>query len=223
VTIEMVADRHELRLDGRTPKTPRGAPLSLPTEPLAELVAAEWRAQGELIAFAEMPATRLAHTALDAISAARAQTALALERYAAADLLCYLAEGPESLVRRQIAAWAPILDWAREELDLEFIQTTGIVHRPQPAATLVKVTALAGEMDDFTLAGTAFAASVMASAVLALALAHGRLDGPAALSASRIEETFQEERWGVDAEAAARTQLLLKDAVMLEHWFAALR
>lgn len=223
VALARVGERHELRLDGKSPKTPRGATLSLPTEPLAQLIADEWRAQADQIIIAEMPATRLAHTALDAIPAARAQMALSLQRYAGDDLLCYLAEGPDSLVNRQMVAWSPLLDWTRAELGLEFIQTKGIVHRPQPATTLDRVATLATEMDDFMLAGTVFAASVLASAVLALALARGRVDGPAALSASRIEETFQEERWGVDAEAAARTELLLKDAVMLERWFAALR
>ncbi len=215
-------DEYIVQLDGKTPKTPRGHSLALPTELLATLVAAEWRVQGQYVELALMPATRLAHTTLDAVSVARSQTAASLERYAGSDLLCYLAEAPASLVRRQVSAWAPLLDWARDVLGLEFVQTAGVVHQPQPAATLEKVGRIALRMDDFALAGCAFAAAMTASTILAFALRLGHLDGAGALAASRIEETFQEERWGVDAEAAERTQLLLNDAVMLERWFAAL-
>ena len=47
-------------LDGRTPKTPAKAPLVLPTEAAARLVADEWAAQGEIVEPSTMPATRLA-------------------------------------------------------------------------------------------------------------------------------------------------------------------
>ena len=51
----------------------------------------------------------------------------------------------------------------------------------------------------------------------------GRLTGAEAFALSRLDEAFQEERWGVDAEAAERTQRLAEEAAMLERWFAALR
>jgi chaperone required for assembly of F1-ATPase len=38
-----------------------------------------------------------------------------------------------------------------------------------------------------------------------------------------VDETFQEEQWGVDAEAAARADRMAADSIMLEDWFAALR
>jgi chaperone required for assembly of F1-ATPase len=77
--------------------------------------------------------------------------------------------------------------------------------------------------DDFTLMGLSFAASLFGSAVLAFALEKGFLDGAGAFEASRVEEAFQEERWGVDEGAAARSRLLLRDACMLQRWFDALR
>jgi small multidrug resistance family-3 protein len=56
-------------------------------------------------------------------------------------------------------------------------------------------------MDDFTLAGVAYGAGLLGSTVLALALRSGKVTGRKALDLSRLEEIFQAETWGQDAEA----------------------
>jgi chaperone required for assembly of F1-ATPase len=217
-----IEDGYAINLDARVPRSPAGRPLILPTRALADLIAAEWAAQGELIVFASMRATRLAWAALDSVAGARDEARQSIVRYAGADLLCYLADAPPSLVARQQTVWSPLLAWARSEWGLEFALSHGIVHRPQPPRTLERVAAIAGETSDFALAGLAFAAALFGSAILALALWRGRLGGAEALAASRLDETFQEARWGRDAEAAAREAVLAADAVMLQQWFAAL-
>ena len=210
-------------LDGRPAKTPAGARLLLPTRALAELVVTEWSAVGEHVNFGLMPATRLAFTAIDRIGAVRDAVAQETAAYAASDLICYFAEGPEALAAREEAGWGPMLDWAREALGLELVRAAGIAHRPQPPETVVRVAALAGELDDFSLAGLSWAAALFGSAVLALAVQRARLGGREAFALSRLDEAFQEERWGVDEEAAARTAALGAEAELLERWFAALR
>jgi chaperone required for assembly of F1-ATPase len=209
-------------LDARNLRTPAGARLNLPSLALAELIAAEWDAQDGVIDHAAMPATRLAFTAADRIGTARVATAGEVARQAGADLLCYFADAPEGLTKRQEARWGPILDWAADRLDLSFDRASGVLHRAQPPATLEKVEALALALDDFALAGLALAAGLFGSAVLALALQRGVLDGDVAFDLSRLDEAFQEEQWGVDAEAAERTARLRAEAVMLERWFRAL-
>ena len=223
VSIEAVDGAFAVRLDGRAPRTPLGRPLSLPTRALAELIAREWREQGDWIALASMPATRLAHTAIDAVAAARGPTAEGVVRYAGADLLCYFAEEPARLVHRQEITWGPLLDWAREAHGLAFARAAGIVHQPQPPATLARLEALLAPMDDFSLAGLAFSAALFGSAILALALRDGRINADEAMAAARLDEIFQEEQWGIDAEAAARADAMAVEAVMAERWFAALR
>jgi len=222
VSVEPEGRGFALRLDGRTPRTPQARPLFLPTDALADLIAGEWRSQGDWIAYASMPATRLAHTAIDAIPAARRLTVEDVVRYAGADLLCYFADAPARLSRRQEAIWGPLLEWAREAHGLAFVRTAGIVHRPQPAATLARFSDLLAAVDDFTLAGVAFAAALFGSAILALALRDGRVNADEAMAAARLDEIFQEERWGVDAEAADKADAMAVEAVMLERWFAAL-
>jgi len=49
------------------------------------------------------------------------------------------------------------------------------------------------------------------SLVIALALHEGRLDAEAAFDASQLDETFQIEAWGEDAEATRRRAALAED------------
>jgi len=210
-------------LDGRPVRTPGGARLVAPTRPLAALIAQEWAVQAAAIDIAAMPATRLAFSAVDRISIKRPETAAEIGRFAGADLLCYFAGAPEALTARQTERWGPVLAWAHEALGLEFHRTVGIIHRAQPPQTVARVEGLALELDDFGLAALAMAAGLFGSAVLALALQRNQLDGEAAFELSRLDEEFQEQIWGVDAEAEARRALLTAEAVLLDRWFQALR
>lgn len=193
-----------------------------PTRALAEIIAQEWEGQGEILDVAGMHATRLANTAIDSVPEARAATAQSVADYVSSDLLCYFAEEPEALVARQTAQWEPVLQRAEGELGLSFVRAAGIIHRPQPEPTLVKVRDLAAALDDFRLAGVAFGASLYGSGVLALALQRGWLNGAQALALSRLDEIFQEEAWGVDEEAAERVARLAVESAMLDAWFRAL-
>lgn len=209
-------------LDGRTPKTPAKAPLVLPTRAAAQLVADEWAAQGEFLDPSTMPATRLASTAIDRIGLAREAVADEIAAYAGSDVVCYLAEHPTSLVQRQAQAWTPWRDWASAELGVTLHPVSGIVHQPQSTEAVAAVKAHALALDDFRLTGLATAVPLLGSAVLALAVERGALDGSAALDLSRIDEAFQEEQWGLDAEAAERTAAQRDEATLLERWFKAL-
>jgi chaperone required for assembly of F1-ATPase len=209
-------------LDGRTLRGPKGSPTVLPTQALADEVAGEWAGQGEHLHLAAMHATRLANTAVEQIPQAREATAQAIADYAASDLLCYFALAPAGLVARQTERWGPILDRAEAELRLRFIRAAGVVHQAQPPETLAKVRSIALAVDDFRLTGLAFGAALFGSAVLSIALMRGWLSGEAAFDASRLDEAWQEEKWGVDDEAAQRTERLCGEAAMLERWFRGL-
>lgn len=222
VEVGAEAGGYAVLLDGRTLRGPRGERVVLPTQGLARMIAEEWAGQGEHLELAAMHATRLANTALEAVPQAREATAQSVADYAASDLLCYFATGPAGLVERQERLWGPILDRAEAELGLTFHRAAGIVHRPQPPQTLARVKALALALDDFGLAAAAFGAALFGSAVLALSLERGWLSGEEALALSRVDEAWQEEKWGVDAEAAERTTRLAAEAAMLDRWFRAL-
>ena len=211
-----------VNLDGRLLRGPKGAPVVLPTRALADQVAEEWSAQGETLDLARMHATRLANTAIESVPQAREATARSVADYAASDLLCYFAEAPAGLVERQARLWGPVLDRAEAEAGLSFVRAAGIVHRPQPPETVSRVEAMALALDDFGLTGLAYGAALFGSAVLAIAVLRGWLSGQAAFDLSRLDEVWQEEKWGVDAEAAERTARLRDEAALLERWFRGL-
>ncbi|MDB5461279.1 MAG: synthase complex assembly factor 2 [Caulobacteraceae bacterium] len=209
-------------LDGKPVRTPKGAHLTAPTQALAQMLAAEWDAQEAHIDMTAMAATRLAFTALDFVADARDAVAAEIGRYAGSDVLCYFAEGPDALVERQVQRWGPVLEWAQQEVDLHLVRAVGIAYRDQPAGTLLRAARLAEKEGDFGLAGIAHATALFGSAVLAFALHRDQLSGEEALQLSRLDEAFQQERWGVDEEAAERTANMLAEARMLERWFRAL-
>ncbi len=209
-------------LDGRALRTPGGTRLALPTRAAAEEVAEEWAAQGETIELASMHATRLANTAVDTLRGAREAVADQVAQYAGSDLLCYFAEEPAALVERQRMRWEPVLGRAEADEGLAFVRAAGIIHAEQPAATTARVREIALSLDEFALAGLAFGAALFGSAVLAVGLLRGWFDGDEAFDLSRLDEAFQEEKWGVDAEAAERTERMRGEARMLDRWFAGL-
>lgn len=222
VEVEPEEGGFAVRLDGRAVRTPKGGRLVLPTRGLAELVAEEWRAQGDVLEIAGMHATRLANTAIEQIPRAREETADSVASYAASDLLCYFAEEPAALVERQRRHWEPVLQRIEAEAKLSFLRAAGIVHQPQPDETLAEVRAIALGLDDFRLAGLAFGAALFGSAILGVALSRGWVGGQQAFELSRLDEIWQEEKWGVDEEAAERAERLRGEALMLERWFRAL-
>jgi chaperone required for assembly of F1-ATPase len=171
----------EMRLDERPVCTPGRALL-------AEAVAAEWRRQGETIEPASMPFTGLANAAIDHIAPNRESFAAGIAHYGTTDLLCYRAEGPRELVARQAALWDPLIAWAQARYGVTLKITQGIMHVEQPAETLERLGAAVVALDAFTLAGLSTLVTISGSLICGLA----------------IDEAWQAEQWGEDAEAITR-------------------
>jgi chaperone required for assembly of F1-ATPase len=198
----------QVLLDGRPVRTPGQGALGLPTQKLAEAIADEWRAQeGEIVPTA-MQLLRLANTAVDGIAANRAATIAAILRFGDDDLLCYRAQHPPALAARQAQGWDPMLVWAQTRLGVRLTVAPGVAHVEQPPETLAALAAAVAAHDDFALAGLHVMASVTGSLVLALAVAAGEIGAAEAFALSRIDESYQAERWGCDGEAEARARLL---------------
>lgn len=191
-------------LDGRAIKTVGGRAQVLPTERLAHAVAEEWAAQGEdvdprLFAFRD-----LADFAIDVIGADRAVQIADILRYGETDTLCYRADPGEALTERQDQVWEPLLTAAERRYDVHFERVAGVLHRPQPELTLQRLRAVLEAEDDFALAAVKTLASLAASLTLALAALDGESDPEALWDAANLEEDWQAELWGKDAEAIER-------------------
>jgi chaperone required for assembly of F1-ATPase len=192
-----------IRLDGRPVRTPARALLLIPSENLAQAIAEEWRSIDGEIDPRAMPLTGLANAAIDRIAPARQAFAGGLARYAEADLACYRSEWPPDLVSRQAQSWDELLAWARRRYDVDFCTTTGLLHVPQAQATVERLSQAVAALDDFHLAGLSPLVTTGGSLVAALAVLEQAITPEAAWLAVSIDERWQLEQWGSDAEAAA--------------------
>ncbi len=194
-------DDGRVLLDGKPVNTPARHHLAAPTPALADAIAAEWNAQGETIAPSTMKLTGLANAAIDRVVPEPAGFAATLARYAQSDLLCYRAERPADLVARQHAEWDPLLAWARRRYDTEFAVTDAILHVAQPPLTIQRLTDAVAALDPFRLAAMSPLVTIGGSLVAALAFHEGEIDPETAFAATHLDELWQAEQWGDDADA----------------------
>jgi len=200
-----------VRLDGRPVKTPARAVLASPTCALAEAIADEWRAVGEAVDPRGMPFTGLANAAIDRVAPATETFAAELARYAEADLVCYRVDGPSALVQRQEERWDPLLAWARRRYDVDFVITTGLLHVPQPAATVEQLSHAVAALDPFRLASLSPLVTLGGSLVAALAVLERAITAEQAWEAVSVDEHWQLEQWGSDQGAQAALENRRRD------------
>lgn len=198
-------DRFAVRLDGKPVRTPGRNLLSLPTEAAAKLIVDEFEAQVEVIDPVTMPALRLANTAIDGVASDPQAVLEDILRFAASDMLCYRADGPQGLIERQNTHWDKILDWAQSAIGARLNLAEGVMHVEQPRESIAVLGAwLARRNDAFRLASLHVMTSLTGSALLALAVEAHELDADEAWLAAHVDEDWQIEHWGQDAEAVAR-------------------
>jgi chaperone required for assembly of F1-ATPase len=191
-------------LDGRPLRTPARRPMIVDDAAVAEALAREWDAQVEVIEPATMPLTRIVNTAIDRVSGEMEAVRADIVAYASSDLICYRADGPDSLVEAENALWTPLLDWAREELGARLILAEGIVHVAQDEEALASIGEAVRPFDALGLAALHVATTLTGSAIVALALARGRLSVDEAWAAAHVDEDWQMIQWGRDEAAFAR-------------------
>jgi chaperone required for assembly of F1-ATPase len=203
--IAQAEDGYRLVLDGRPAHTPARRRLAVPQAALAAALAEEWGAQEEFIDPARMPLTRLVNSALDGVAERREAVIDDLSAYAGTDLIVYRAGDPARLVAAQAAAWDPVLDWARDALGARFILSEGVMHVTQPAESVAALRRAIEAVETPTaLAGLHSMTTLTGSLLIALAVLHGRLTPQEGWAAAHVDETFQAEVWGQDAEAQDR-------------------
>ena len=197
-----------LFLDGKVVKTPaRHALVVVAGQEVAVALAEEWQRQGERIDPASMPFTRIVNAAIDHVEGAAGAVRAEIVKYAGTDLICYRAEAPAGLAALQARSWDPLVAWARAELGAPLVVTAGVMHVPQPEiATAVVARAVAG-FDGVRLAALSTLTTITGSAVIALAVARGRLDAEAGWLAALVDEEWQVAHWGRDEIAMAAREL----------------
>ena len=200
-TVEREGQGWAVELDGRPVRTPARAPLVVPTVQLAKAIGDEWSAVDGEIDPRAMPLTGLANAAVDRVAPDPQAFASGLAAYAQADLACYRAERPTALVELQAASWDALLAWGRRRYDVDFCTTAGVVHVNQPQATVERLNHAVASIDAFHLAGLSPLITIGGSLLAALAVLEGAMTAEQAWDAVSVDDRWQLEQWGADAEA----------------------
>ena len=211
VSVEQDGEAWSIRLDGRPVRTPAREALIVRSQALAEAIAEEWRSVEGDIDPRAMPMTGLANAAIDRVAPDRQAFAQGLARYAEADLACYRADNPRELVERQTLAWDALLGWARRRFDVDFATTVGVTHVDQPSATVERLGHAVAALDAFRLAGLSPLVTIGGSLVAALAVLEKAMTAEEAWDAVSVDDRWQIEQWGADAEAEAAIESRRRD------------
>ncbi len=203
-TVADVAGGWQVMLDGRALETQAGSAQIVPTRILAEALAGEWAAQGDTVNPDSFPLRDLADLAIDVIAPDRAGAVAKLRGYGETDTLCYRAEPDERLHAHQLEVWEPPLCAAEARWQVRFERISGVMHRPQSEATLARLEQVLAAQDNFTLAALTTLSSLAASLVVGLAAIEPGADEAALWAAAELEEIWQAELWGKEAEAEMR-------------------
>ena len=194
---------YTVTLDGKPIKTPSGRTVVVPSRPLAEMIAAEWNAQGEFIDPLTMPLTRFANSVVQGVTDNVAAVGDDVSKYFGSDLLFYRAGHPEGLVAREAEHWDPVLFWAAETLGAHFILAEGVMHVRQPDEAIAAVRGALPD-DPWAIAAVHVITAMTGSALLALAMFHGAISPEKTWAAAHVDEDWNAEKWGIDEEVAAR-------------------
>jgi chaperone required for assembly of F1-ATPase len=198
-----VAEGHAVRLDNKPVLTPVRRVLAAPVAALAAAIAAEWDEQRDVVDPGKMPLTRLANVVIDGVAERPLPVVAEIAKYLGSDLLCYRAATPPGLVERQRLHWDPVLAWAAKALSARFQPTEGITYLAQSQEAL-KAAEAAIPDDPWRLGAVHSATTLTGSALLALALAHGRLSAEEVWDAANVDEDWNMEQWGRDELALER-------------------
>ncbi len=207
VSFEAVEGGFQIKLDDRTVRTPAKKPMVVPSERIAKKVAAEWDAQVEQVDPIAMPWTRTSNAAIDKVAHQRADVIAHLGGYAGTDLLCYRAESPDSLVRRQKDVWDPILLWIEKRFGVTLQSTSGVMPVDQDPLGIARLATAMEPMTDFQLTGFHDLIGLSGSFCIGLAVVEQAFAAEDLWAASCLDEAWQIEQWGADEEASAHIEM----------------
>jgi chaperone required for assembly of F1-ATPase len=221
-------DGFAVLLDGRPVRSPARKLVAAPKRELAQAIADEWQAQDKVVDPAAMPLTRLANSIIDGVIPAPEPVAAEIEKFLGTDMLFYRAPEPEGLVALQRRRWDPVIEWARDAFGARFVLAEGVVHVEQPVESLAKTRAvISANVGDtagaWRLGALHVATALTGSALLALALAAGRLSPDDAWTAAHVDEDWNMDFWGSDELALDRRAFRRKEFDAAALVLAALR
>ena len=217
-TVVQTASGFTVHLDGKALKTPAKADFIVPKRLLADAVATEWQAQGDIVKPDEMPVTRTVNSALDKVGLAHSQVANLVADYAEFDLICYRADTPQALIDRQAEAWDPVVTWSAQALFATLNISYGLMPVVQPPESLTRLRRQVHVVSPFQLAALHDLVALSGSLVIGFAAVKNHLKPERLWALSRLDESWQAEQWGEDEIAIAEASIK-RDAFYCAHVF----
>lgn len=207
----------DVTVGGKPLFTPAKNPLRVPSRALAAAIEEEWLANGKYIAV-KMPLTSLAFTATDRIAGQKEAIVEVLLVYVDTDTLSYRASGSQALAKRQEEKWDPVLAWADKTLGIKLEVTSGVMPVDQTPEVHANLSKYLISLSDMQLSAGSVLASSLSSLVLMLAVMERHVTPEQAFELSRLEEDYQAEQWGHDAEATLRANRLKTEIMQAAHF-----
>jgi len=200
-------------LDGRAMRTPLGQTLAVPSILLAWAIASEWDSQEDIIRPTQMPLMSLACTALDQTAANPELVAEQVLQYLHTDTVCYWADPSEDRVlhRLQRKYWGPIHEHCelllgckpalalgvREGLLMSRARAGKPSGLPHSSQILDGATSFVKGLDSWQLTALQSVTAASKSFLIGASVVSNGIPSESALKASRVEEEFQIENWGL--------------------------
>jgi len=193
---------YEIRLDGKSLKTPARRPLLLPNYSIAAAIAAEWDAQNDKnkgIQPASMPLMSIASTAIDQIQDNPWHARETCFKYLPTDAALFMTRDDDRLLlKKQRQHLQPIVKWLSKKLDIELKSKQDMYGRiNHPELTKQKITNIINQLDHFALTCLQGATMECKSVILGIAYLCRHISLEQAKTVSRLEEEFQVEIWGL--------------------------
>lgn len=180
-------------LDGKPVKTPERQNLIAPTQKLADLIAMEWEAQGDIIDPETMPLMQILTTAIDCSKEARASIEDEVLGYLDTDLLCYRAEEPPEIAERQAKVWDQWLIWFEHASSNKLHTTTGLSALKQPQGAHDFASKIIRHADLHHFMAIQMATAIGGSLVLGLAFVAGAATPEQVFESAQLEELYRNE------------------------------
>ncbi len=200
-----------IQLDGKFAMTPGKNPLVVSHLSLAEKMFEEFQNQEQKINPATMPFTRRTNTTIDRIPDTRNEIVDTLLNYGHTDLVCYRATSPPELIKWQSKHWDPVITLLEKKLSIRMKTGEGIIPFEQNSLAIDAFSKKIHSFDNFLLCGFSELVPLLGSLVLSFSYLYGFGSKDHIWKLSRIDEEWQEKKWGIDPEAQRVAENHYKD------------
>ena len=195
-------------LDKRPLRSPQTNKVVLPSQKLADAVAAEWEAaghDGQEINPLAMPIFSMAVTVIDRVDGQEQILRDELVRYGSNELICYRAGADDPDIHaHQKQQWDSWCQWTASTLGIKLVLTEGLMPVNQSATTHDKLNTLVSDLYGWHLGCGYRAITLGGSFVLGYAFLQREISAETLFHLCFLDELYQNRKWGADEEAMAR-------------------